>query len=118
MSVRVRVALVGSNEDYAFKKNQSIAINDALFRYGWLVKSAMANALSKFSEEEILALKGALKGFLFPDGWLLHHLITLICDAKNEAMELVDRSVLKDKIINLPYGELCAILEHISDMDE
>jgi len=110
MSIRIRLALVGSNEKYAFRDNQGVAVNNALFRYQRLIDLAADSALAKLSEEEYNALKEALNGTLFPDGNLVPFILGKIGVAE---ISLEMKHALKNAINQMAYAELCAVLEMI-----
>lgn len=110
MSIRIRLALVGSNEKYAFRDNQGVSVNNALFRYQRLVDLAADSALARLSEEEYNALKEALNGTLFPDGNLAPFIIGRI-GASEIPLEM--KVALKKVVAQMPYVELCALMEII-----
>ena len=107
MSVRVRISLVGSNEKYAFRSNQAIAINNGLFRYDHMVEAAIKDAFAKFTEQEYQDLKTVMEGVLYPDGDLLE---TIREKLHSSNLPVGYDEHLWDILCKLTYVELCAIL--------
>lgn len=107
MSVRVRISLVGSNEKYAFRSNQAIAINNGLFRYDHMVEAAIKDAFAKFTEQEYQDLKNVMEGVLYPDGDLLK---TIEERLSGFDISFSRKQAVREVLGKLTYVELCAIL--------
>ncbi len=114
-TVRVRISLLGSNMWYAYRKNQSVAINNDLWRYNKIMDDTRQSVLNRFTVTELMAVRVAVRGNLYKESKL--GIEKLISKQPDEALGNVNKESLVAKIARLSYIEQCALLKIVEQSE-